>query len=298
MFKPMLAVAPEELEDIPLPTLVSTKLDGIRCIFIDGQMLSRSLKPIRNSYLQDKYQAAKVYSKDYNCILDGEFYSHELSFQEITSVVMSSYKIAPTSLSYWAFDHIQCRNFNAPFSNRIEILKEAVNNIEAPIVVLDQVEFNNHQAIENHFKLVQKHGYEGLIARPKDSRYKLGRSTLKEGLMLKLKPWKHFDAQIIAVTQATEARVGSEKTINELGRSITSKKLEDRIPIEQAACFTVKHNGYLVDVTIYGEVAFRVEIWNNRESYLTKWIEYMAMMIGAKNVPRHARLYRFRKDKD
>ena len=44
--KPLLACE-EPLDDVKFPVYVSTKLDGIRCLIIDGVAYSRSLKPIR-----------------------------------------------------------------------------------------------------------------------------------------------------------------------------------------------------------------------------------------------------------
>ena len=74
-FKPLLACE-VPLEQVRLPVYVSTKLDGIRCVIIDGVAYSRSLKPIRNKYIQsvignEKYNGfdgelvvGNIYDKD------------------------------------------------------------------------------------------------------------------------------------------------------------------------------------------------------------------------------------------
>jgi len=51
-FKPLLAHTIEGTSTIKYPCIVSPKLDGIRCIIINGVAMSRSLKPIRNEYVQ------------------------------------------------------------------------------------------------------------------------------------------------------------------------------------------------------------------------------------------------------
>ena len=40
------------------------------------------------------------------------------------------------------------------------------------------------------------------------------------------------------------------------------------------------------------------EIWKNKESYIGRWIQYKGMMVGAKSVPRHPVMERFREDRD
>ena len=40
------------LDKINFPVYVSTKLDGLRAVVIDSVVYSRSLKPIRNKYVQ------------------------------------------------------------------------------------------------------------------------------------------------------------------------------------------------------------------------------------------------------
>ena len=89
-FSPLLAPNREpDLDAIKYPVLGSIKMDGIRCIYKDGEILSRSLKPIPNKQLREKLAPLAKYSKDMDTIFDGEIYSSELSFQEITGFVMS-----------------------------------------------------------------------------------------------------------------------------------------------------------------------------------------------------------------
>ena len=298
MFKPMLAVAPDDITDVKLPVYASTKLDGIRCLFIDGKMLSRSLKPIRNGYLQQKYEPLKQYSKDYNTILDGELYGHGMTFQEISSDVMTTYKQTDQRLSYWAFDCITGEDYAQDFYSRLKELQIVIDLVMCPIVFVEQRIMQSHAEIVENFEKVQKVGYEGLILRPLYSRYKQGRSTVKEGLMLKIKPWHTWDARIVGVIQETEVDPDAPRTTNELGRSVTSKKQDDRVLIERACAFLVNYGNQMVKVSLAMTQLEREEVWENSKDYLGKMIEYKGMLVGAKNVPRHPIFVRFREDKD
>lgn len=40
------------------------------------------------------------------------------------------------------------------------------------------------------------------------------------------------------------------------------------------------------------------EVWENKEKYIGKYIEYKGMLVGAKDLPRHPIFIRFREDKD
>ena len=53
-FKPMLAETCEDADRaaLPFPLYATPKIDGLRCLVIDGVATSRSLKPIPNRFVQ------------------------------------------------------------------------------------------------------------------------------------------------------------------------------------------------------------------------------------------------------
>ena len=122
--------------------------------------------------------------------------------------------------------------------------------------------------------------------------------NIKEGLIFKVKPFRTFDAVIKDVVQATKVDPEAEKKTNELGRSVTSKRQKDRILIEKASAFKVMYEGHEVKPVIAMSDTEKEEIWENRDKYIGRWIEYRGMQIGAKDVLRHPVVTRFREDKD
>ena len=282
-FKPQLAPNQQpELENIKYPILASYKLDGIRCIFYKGQILSRSLKQIQNKQLREKFEPLRQYSEDYNCILDGEIYSSELTFQEITSMVMTQNfedsksikkfgKVIeiPDHLKFYCFDVIKDDNFELVFSVRYaeNVLKVGAT-FPRLAVSLYHKRIESKEEIESYFEEALNDDYEGLILRDYDGRYKCGRGTLKEGIIYKVKPFRSFDAQITGVVQATKVNPNAEKKINELGRSVTSKKVGDRILIEKASAFNVSYEDKELKVVIAMTDSEKEEIWKNKDSYI------------------------------
>ena len=342
-FKPLLAPNKQpNLDELNFPLLASYKLDGIRCIFYKGQILSRSLKPIQNKQLKEKFEPIRAYTEKWDLILDGEIYSPDLTFQEITSFVMTQdfedkksikkfgeVKKIPEHLKFYCFDAIDDFNFNKEFIDRSNYMICFTVTWESIFELVGQELIESKTQLESHFEKALKDGYEGLILRNPESRYKCGGATLKENIIYKMKPYRTFDAKIIDVIQATVVNPNAEKKINELGRSVTSKKKDDRILIDKASAFLVKYcnkcngtgkiyhechsqNGQLKGYGTYFScnsckevkpvIAMtdeeKEEIWKNKESYIGRCIEYKGMLVGSKDVPRNPTMLRFREDKD
>jgi len=299
-FRPMLAPNDKvDLSTIKYPLLASTKLDGIRTIFINGKMLSRSLKEIPNKQLQEKFQPLKDFSKVHNVILDGEIYGHGLTFQQITHFVMTEdleHEQLPNELKFNCFDCIYKDQIDMEFWTRIVYCNKL--EIEFPLLVftLIQQEVRNQQDTEELFENVLKDGFEGLILKNPQSKYKFGRATLKSGDMYKVKPFLTFDAKIIRVEERMENT--SESYKNELGDSQKHHCKDAMIPTGIAACFVVNYEGQEQKVCLTGLESFRKEIWNNKENYIGKEIEFKGMLVGAKDLVRHPTFIRFRNDKD
>ena len=310
-FKPFLA--PNEgfkPEDLKYPLYGSYKLDGIRCIFKNGEMLSRALKPIVNKQLQEKFEYLKTLSKKHNIILDGELYIHGATFQEIVHYVMTEdfkdeksikkYKKIieiPKELKFYCFDAIKDENYNTPFSQRYIFYVELETGMRDIIIALRQDKLKNSDDVKKLYQQALDNGYEGLILRDINSPYKLGRGTFLEGYIFKFKPYKTFDGYITGVVQATEVDPEAERTVNELGNSCTSRKKDDRFLIEKAAGFFVIYNNVEQKVTLSMTDEEKIEVWKNRDDYIGKWIEFKGMEIGAKDRIRHPVMIRFRDDK-
>jgi hypothetical protein len=108
------------------------------------------------------------------------------------------------------------------------------------------------------------------------------------------------DAQVIGIVQSTKVNEEVEKKTNELGRSVTSKKIGDRHLIEKASAVWVKYKNQELKVSLACTDEEKKEIWENRNTYIGKWIEYKYLEIGMKDggLPRHPTSIRWRKDKD
>jgi DNA ligase-1 len=303
-FKPQLAPNEKvDLSTLSYPLLASTKLDGIRCIFYKGQILSRSLKQIQNKQLRERFEVIRAYTEKWNLILDGEIYSPKLTFQEITHFVMTQDledEVLPEDLKFYCFDCIFEERFDSKFTIRLNNAEAECKLFPNEIVFVEHWTVYGEEEVQQVFDKVLLKGYEGLILRDPNGKYKFGRGTIKEGLIYKVKPFVTFDAKITGVEQSTEVNEDAEKKTNELGRSVTSKKIGDRHLIEKASAFWVDYEGKPLKVILAMTDPEKVAVWANRASLIGKTIEYKGMKIGMKDggVPRHPVYLRMRDDKD
>jgi DNA ligase-1 len=264
---------------------------------MNGEMYSRALKQFPNIQLKKRFRYLADLSKEKNIILDGELLAKSLTFNELSGLIRQLDKPLPEDLFFYCFDAVHQEDFLMSFRTRSTFL-ETLNINFKYFKIVTQWAVNNVPEIYSLYENALAWGCDGLILRSLNGKYKFGRGTIKEGLIYKMKPFQTFDAKITDVIQATEVREGAEKKINELGRSVTSKKLADRVLIEKASAFTVTYKGKELKVVIAMTDEEKEEVWKNRDKYIGRFIEYKGMLVGAKDLPRHPVFLRFRDDKE
>ena len=242
--------------------------------------------------LQKKFQWLKELTKGNKMVFDGEIYCHGMEFREISRYVRKSDLEIPEGIKFYCFDAVE--DYSEPFMKRLRLMKQLRDHDD--VVFVDQTGINNEAELDLSFKKALEDGYEGLILRQIDGPYKCGRSSVDSGYLLKMKPFVSFDAKVVEVVERMENLNESHK--NELGRSFKRNTKEDKKGTGIAAVFRVMYNDIEGGVTLTGDEEFRREIWENKESYIGKMIEYKAMEIGMKDFPRHANFLRFREDRD
>lgn len=225
MFKPLLAgKAPEDLSKLIYPLLASPKLDGIRCVKVDGQALSRHLKPIPNRFVREWVERWLPDG------IDGELtlIDYTRPFREVTSAIMS--RDGEPDFAFRAFDWTQGNGWG--FSDRLEDLRRwrtAIAgleglNIESRLVIVGHDTVTNPQQLEELISRHAQEGYEGTMVRSPTGRYKYGRSTTKEGILLKIKAFADEEAVVVGVIEEMENC--NEPVLNAVGHTERSAKKE------------------------------------------------------------------------
>lgn len=188
-------------KDIVFPCFVQPKLDGVRCIYINGKLISRTGKNFAclNNILDEL--------KDVSLQLDGELYSDNLTFQEISGIVRKI-KLSDKDLEkinkikYVIYDVILT---DTPFVTRFEKLKKLFKEHK-----FKNIELLKTEIIESPDLLDKKHdnytkeGYEGLVIRNLKGLYSINRRSVD------VQKYKKFDDAEFEIIGATTG-VGNEK---------------------------------------------------------------------------------------
>ena len=272
--KPMLAGTVKDMKTIQYPVLCTPKLDGIRCLKIKGKAVSRNFKPIPNKYICswiEKYLPDGV---------DGELIVEGQTFQATTSAVMR--ESGEPKVVYHIFDYVKYET-KVWYSARVMDLNAILYPGGLVELILPKEIRTEQELLEFETKCLAD-GYEGVMLRTPDGPYKEGRSTVREGYLLKLKRFIDSEATVVGF----EERLHNENvaTKNAFGRTERSSHKANMTPTGMLGAFVVKEGKMKFKIGSGFTDEQRVEIWNNREKYLGQLVKYKSQKQGSKNVPR------------
>ena len=277
MIKPMLGVAVDTTK-LVFPVYASPKLDGIRVIIKDNQVLSRNGKPIPNVFIQSLL-------KSYHG-LDGELIvghpTHPNVFQLTTSGVMS---IEGTpNVRLYVFD---CWYAEGGIDTRYnEVLKITQGSSIVDIKVVPQIIINSLEELYKFEEDCLAKGYEGVMLRYPNAPYKNGRSTVKEGALLKLKRFSDSEAYILGMEPLL--RNHNEATKNALGHTERSSHKDNKIADNLLGALNVKdmHTGIEFSIGSGFTEEQRRDIWNKQIELIGSIVKYKYFEVGVKDKPR------------
>jgi DNA ligase-1 len=189
--KPLLAGSFDPTKAV-FPYIATPKIDGIRFLMVNGVAVSRTFKPIRNNYIQEKLQ------ETFPDGIDGELTSGD-TFQSSTSAVMSI--DGSPKFKAWVFDYVDpddetilpyhLRMLNMPTRRSDDFEIEYL--LGTPVPDMEALDDLERDYLEN--------GFEGVMLRSPYGTYKFGRGTVKENILLKLKRFEDDEAILIGIDE-------------------------------------------------------------------------------------------------
>lgn len=277
-FKPMLA-GKAELDKLKYPLYASPKLDGIRGVVIDGVLKSRSLKAIPNPFVSARFSFPNFDGLDGELILGSPTAK---DVYRVTNGACARHEGEP-DVKFYVFDFWNKNNLS--FGERW--VEKGLNLGEHNLVQVKSIFIPNEKELLKYEAKCLDEGYEGLILRSPDGAYKFGRSTVKEGGMLKLKRFVDSEAEILEVYEEMENT--NVKKTNELGRGARSSHLAGLVPKGRAGGLNVKDvsTGVCFSIGTGLNDEDRDFYWKFRKKVVGKLIKYKSFLIGVKDLPRH-----------
>ena len=277
-FKPMLAASCDDIDQLRYPLLATQKIDGIRCLIIDGVAMSRSLKPIPNRYIQ-----SIIGKREYNG-LDGELVVGS-SFQQATSGIMSS--DGEPDFTYHVFDLWD--RAGATYYDRDEDLRLHVAVLASPrVVALQTVAITSREELDTYSAEQLALGHEGIMVRSPSSPYKQGRATFKEGYLTKIKPFSDSEATVVGFEERMHN--ANTATTNALGRTERSSHKENLVPMGTLGALICSNQAKWPGVTFNIGTGFddatRAYIWANRDRAIGTTAKFKYQAIGTVDKPR------------
>ncbi len=294
-FRPTLAVN-AEFSKIQYPVFASPKLDGIRCAIVDGKALSRTLKPIPNKHIYGQLSNPRLDGLDGELIVGDP--TSKTCYNESVSNVMAFDKTP--DYTYYVFD---CHDIpDAPYRFRRDRMLGSLDNGTwgkfPQICLLEQNLISNEDDMLAYEAAKVEEGYEGIILRSPAAPYKFGRSTVKEGYLLKVKRFSDFESVVIGFDE--EMHNGNEAQTNELGRTKRSTAAVGLVGKQTLGAFRVRDcvSGVEFSIGTGLTAAERQQFWDIRDSLFGKIIKYKCFEIGRKIAPRHPVFLGFRSSID
>lgn len=313
-FKPMLAATLTKPELIKFPVWASPKIDGIRCVFFGGVAYSRSLKPIPNPVVQEFAAAYASLLEG----LDGELTvgsPTDANCMQNSMAVVS--KSAEPDFTFHVFDWFPLRiptcSDEMGYDRRSEIVERRIADFYARYPAEDIKAVPQHLCVcaEDLDTLEARFladGYEGMMIRAHSGTYKCGRSTEREGGLVKVK--RFVDGEAVIVGFEEEMRNENEATRNATGRTERSTAQAGLVGKETLGALVVRRFESRGMGEPYGPVgpefnigtgftaAQRRDYWQGRDGLIGRVVKFKHFDHGTVDAPRHPVFIGFRHPED
>ena len=314
-FRPILAGSIDDVEkdlkNLIYPVIASPKVDGIRTLITpEGQFVTRSMKPIRNKFLQ-KELAYLIEDLGKSLSLDGELtfgepenVTHPEVFNQTTSAVMSG--DGEPICTYWVFDSTDIPDMW--YRVRFAQASGAVYDVNKKDIfgsinfrLLGHVICRTPEEVLGYEEECLEQGFEGIMLRKPDMPYKFGRSakTITQQHLLKLKRFEDAEAEIVGYEELMHN--DNEATKDAFGKTERSTCQENLKPGGTLGALKVIGVGGLYDDVLFKigtgfDHELRNQLWLDRGKNLNRTITYKFQACGSKDAPRFPVFKGFRGD--
>lgn len=284
------------------PIAMMPKIDGVRANKFTSLLTGRSMEPHANWHVTSHFSLASYDGFDGE--MAAEIETHP-DLCRLTSSALSTREGTP-NIVWHLFDYVTYQTQDLPYQERYAALKARVEALqeESPILknflqVVPLVVVHNEDELKAQHLAWIEQGYEGSILRTLEGKHKSGRSTAKEGDLLRIKDFVEEDAIVLKILEGDKNNNEAKK--NALGRTERSSHKANKVPngmVGKLVCQDVK-TGKVILVTP-GRMPHkdRLKYFQNPELLIGQMIKYKYFNHGIKDRPRFATFQSIRIESD
>jgi DNA ligase-1 len=198
-------------------------------------------------------------------------------------------------VKFYAFDIFNSKRFSA----RADMVYEIVFDLDDEnIEQVFQKIITTEKDLLEYEETALDAGHEGVMVRSVDGPYKQGRSTVKEGWLLKLKRFEDSEAEIIGFYERMHNT--NEAKTNALGRTERSSAKDGKVGLGVLGGFVVRDlkTGVEFEVGSGLDAEQQKDFWAKRPELLGGILKYKFFPVGIKDKPRHPIFLGFRDKRD
>lgn len=302
---------------LQFPLIAQVKFDGFRCIVPNGNPVTRTLKPINNNHVRSQLNTVfGEYGAETGSMVeipdhplhgfDGELIAlnaETLAEEDLhrTQSRINSADGAPRFV-FHVFDDFS--NPNQSYEVRQDKLNARLLNIRHncagavletnPALCSKRIHDYVFQAVESRWcERIEDvlefeaeclaWGAEGIMLKSPTGKYKFGRSTLREGLCLKVKRFTDDEAVIIGFTEKMTNL--NEATVDERGYTKRSSAKDGLAPAGTLGNLILSWNGIEFEIGTGWDAETAHEIWRNRAEHYGRKINFRYKGIGPNGKP-------------
>jgi DNA ligase-1 len=271
------------------------KYDGIRAMGHPKLgLVSRRLKPIPNLKVREKFRRCTW--------LDGELIfgkpTDKDCYNLTESCVMTKNGSVSDGVFFYIFDWF--KDPTLPYTERRRKMElHSLFGVGHDIFFAPMYPLKDYKALLAFEKKAVKLGYEGIMMRRADGIYKMRRSTVKEGILIKLKRFQDSEAQVLEVYPRQKNTNKLEK--DERGYAKRSSHKAGKVDLEELGGFKVRDTKTKIVFDCGPGVLTQEErrrLWKKRHLLLDqaggKVIKYRFQPAGVKDKPRFPRFVGWR----
>lgn len=272
----------ENLDQLSYKKAIQRKLDGFRCLIVDGVPCTINMNPIPNRFIREKLSWCD-HGLDGEITIPGEF-----DFNAVQSIVTKA-----TGEPDFVFNVFDRFDLDEPFLTRIEKAEKSVDHLNYCEMVETIIVDTPEQLLQYHRQFV-KEGFEGTMIRSPDSMYKFGRSTLNEEILIKLKDWVDDEAIIVGFIQ--RMKNNNVKQLDNFGKTKRSSAKANKVPVDEVGGVVLKWRGITFEAGFAKGFNQGLKQWlfHHQDDFLNTVVTFKYQNLSKKGVPRFGKLKGFR----